>query len=166
MVFSVKIIFFISLLAFSLVPTFAYATNDNDTSTSTKINNSNVSRGDILISSSTILAFFGFGSFFLFRFQNKYYLDHLTALLGIILLCVFAIECSQIYIIISVVTDNFDAHWYIGIMIAVAILFGIILGLTFIIIYIDSNSVDVAEESEEDLETKTKAYSKSPVNNL
>jgi len=118
--------------------------------------------GDVLIASSTIFAFFGFGSFFLFRIQNKEFFNDLIAVLGGILSSVFVIESCQMYIMFSVVSDQFNLFWYGVAMILSIIVFGIILTFTFVLIYMDS-SVGLAKKSEDELETRLQRYSKSPV---
>lgn len=143
-----------------LIPLSAFATGD---STSSRSNDGSWSKGDILISSSTIFAFFGFGSFFLFRIQNKEFLDNLLGLLGGILICVFSIECCQMYVILSVITDQFSSSYYFWVMVGSIVLFGLILAFSFVIVYFESTSIDVARSAENNLEKGAKGYNRDAV---
>lgn len=83
-------------------------------------------RGEILISSSTIFAFVGFGSFLTLRFENGDK-DYLLGNIRYILFCFAYIGISQIYIIVSVGTDQFNSTLYEILMSGIGPAFGLIL---------------------------------------
>lgn len=100
---------------------------------------------DILISSSTIFAFFGFGSFFITRFNNTAHLSFLLLFLGLALFFIGLIEVFQIAIILSVVTNSFDVDFYVLIMILTVTFFCFVLLLVWIIVAIDSTAKPLTE---------------------
>jgi len=103
------------------------------------------SERDILISSSTIFAFFGFGAFFVTRFDNTAHLSFLLLFLGLALFFIALIEVFQIAIILSVVTNSFDVDFYVLIMILTVTFFCFILFLVWIIVAIDSTAKPLTE---------------------
>ncbi len=84
------------------------------------------SNGDVLIGSATVFAFVGFGSFLILKFESKR-VKYLLDLTNYSLLCIYAIEASQIYIMISIVENWFNSTLYEILMVMTAIALGLIL---------------------------------------
>lgn len=83
-------------------------------------------QGDVLISSATIFAFFAFGSFVTIRFQSRYKED-LVKLVGYTFIFILIIEIIQIYIITSIVKNQFNSSIYEALMYSTLTLFGLML---------------------------------------
>jgi len=98
------------------------------------------SERDILISSSTIFAFFGFGAFFVTRFENTEHLQFLLIFLGLALFFIALIEVFQVNIILSIVNNTFDVDFYTLSMVLTIFSFCCVLILVWIIIAINSTA--------------------------
>lgn len=107
---------------------------------------------DLLISSSTIFAFFGFGSFFITRFENREHLTILLVFLGLALFFIAMIELFQIQIILSIVHNNFDVDFYTLLMVLTITFFCIVLFLVWLIIATNSTTrpLSLIEQHAED----------------
>lgn len=76
------------------------------------------SQGDVLIASSTIIAFFGFGSFLVIRFENRRPKDLKLMIkqMNGILLSVFLVQVLHIIILISVIIGLFSPVLYFAVL--------------------------------------------------
>lgn len=113
--------------------------------TKEQVNSTTWDNGDILISSATIFAFFGFGSFLVIRFRSKFR-KTLVRLTNDILIAVWGVQIFQLFIIGSIVSNRLEPLTYILLLIATAVL------LTSILIQIKRI---VAYENREESRTDT-----------
>lgn len=104
-------------------------------------------QNSILVSASTIFAFVSFGSLLALRFEGGS-LRRFILLVRYTMLCLFAIAASQIYIIISIISETFNELIYIGMLFLVITAFGLI--LFFIYQIISERSREPTVEKEKD----------------
>jgi uncharacterized membrane protein YqjE len=91
-------------------------------------NHTDWTQGDVIIASSTITAFFGFGSFLVIRFENrrKDAIKSMMKQMNAILISVFLVQFLHIIVIISVMMNFFNQPFYSTVLIYT-------IGLLFII---------------------------------
>ncbi len=109
------------------MPLFVFA----DQNSSPTVSNDPITKGDVLIGSTTIFSFFAFGSFFLFKFKNKEHLSTLKLLLGVIFIFIFGIETCQLIIVVNLIESPFDAQMYQALMITTIVLLACVLLLSY-----------------------------------
>lgn len=85
--------------------------------------------GDVLISSSTIMAFFAFGSWFVIRFENKWHRAELVKLMQVVLALIGGIQIFHLLAILKIMDGTFDNAFYSKIIIATIALLVLILGI-------------------------------------
>lgn len=90
--------------------------------------------GDIIISSSTIVAFFTFGSFLVLRFEGKNRYEKYEAM-KIVLMSVALIQIMHLWMIGAVITNSFSTTVYVLVIILTI----------FLILYILSKILNILE---------------------
>ena len=83
--------------------------------------------GDILISSSTIMAFFAFGSWFVIRFENKWRREELVTLMQLVLALIGGIQIFHLLAILKIMDGTFTSGFYSQIILSTIVLLALIL---------------------------------------
>lgn len=105
-------------------------------------------QGDIIIASSTIVAFFGFGSFLIIRFKSVKK-DNLSYYLDIIMICTWTIQALHISVIGRIILNLFDTNTYDLILLTTIGLLGVMAWYIRRIIRAENNLDTIRKEGNE-----------------